>query len=148
MATVFALGSAVVLYINIQDIRSPWRISNSSMHHNSKHINQDSTLRWYKMSTQQQDQHWNKSNSTTMVGPTNDRSSSPNQLNWKFLGRSFHLVWYQFMWLKDFWPIKACSWHLSVMYNQHQCTLRSSFFYILLHNGFQFRPIFVNEACR
>ena len=29
------------------------------MHQHGKHINRDSTLRWNKMSTQQQDQHWN-----------------------------------------------------------------------------------------
>ena len=47
-----------------------WRNSNSPMNQNSKHINQGSLLRWNKMSTQQQDQHWNagaKSNSWTPV---------------------------------------------------------------------------------
>ena len=61
-------------------------------YHDAAHINQDSILSWNKMSTKQQDQHWNagqqKSNSWTPVGPTKDRASSPSQLNWKLLGRS------------------------------------------------------------
>ena len=72
------------------------------MHQNSKRINQYSTLRWNKMSTQQQDLQWNAGAAEVQqlnpggppgVGPTKDRSSSPNQLNWKFLGRSHHYVW-------------------------------------------------------
>ena len=34
-----------------------------------------------------------KSNSWTPVGRTIDRASSPNKLNWKFLGRSLLQVW-------------------------------------------------------
>ena len=45
--------------VNIYAIRSAWSSSNSSMHQHSKLINQDSTLRWNKMGTQQIDQHWN-----------------------------------------------------------------------------------------
>ena len=57
------------------------------MNQNSEHINQDSSLRWNKTSTQQ---HTNsetleqqKSNSWTPVGPTQDISSSLSQLNLK-----------------------------------------------------------------
>ena len=58
----------------------------SSMNRNSEHINQDSSLRWNKMNTQQQDRtlEQQKSNSWTPVGPTKDRASSPSQLSWKF----------------------------------------------------------------
>ena len=34
-----------------------------------------------------------KSNSWIPVSPIKDRVTSPNQLNWKVLGRSLHLVW-------------------------------------------------------
>ena len=68
------------------------------MHQNSKHINQDpTTLSWKKMSPQQQIFYWSagatESNSWTPMGPTKDRQSRPNQLYWKFLGRSLHKVW-------------------------------------------------------
>ena len=57
----------------------------SSVNQNSEHINQDSSLRWNKMNTQQQDRtlEQQKSNRWTPVGPTKDRTSSPSQLNWK-----------------------------------------------------------------
>ena len=57
----------------------------SSMNQNSERINQDSSLRWNKTSTQQQDltPEQQKSNSWTPVGPTKDKSSNPSQLNWK-----------------------------------------------------------------
>ena len=43
-------------FINIQVIWSAWMTSNASMYQKSKHIHvhQDPTLRWHKMSTQQQ----------------------------------------------------------------------------------------------
>ena len=57
------------------------------MNQNSENINQDLSLRWNKTSTQQQTnsetQGQQKSNSWTPVGPTKDRSSGPNQFNWK-----------------------------------------------------------------
>ena len=57
------------------------------MNQNSEHINQDSSLRWNKESTQQQNNsetlEQQKSNSWTPVGPTKDRSSGTSQLNWK-----------------------------------------------------------------
>ena len=50
----------------IQVIRSAWRISNTTMNQNGKHINRGSLLRWITTSTQQQDQHslkqWGKRN--------------------------------------------------------------------------------------
>ena len=59
----------------------------SSVNQNSERINQDSSLRWNKTSTQQQTNSetlgQQKSNSWTPVGPTKDRSSDPSQLNWK-----------------------------------------------------------------
>ena len=59
----------------------------SSLNQNSEHINQDSSLRWNKTSTQQQTNsetlEQQKSNSWTPVGPTKERSSGPGQLNWK-----------------------------------------------------------------
>ena len=44
------------------------------------------------MSTQQQDQHWNaRATEIIQLNPsaslTKDRASSPNQLDWKYLGR-------------------------------------------------------------
>ena len=57
------------------------------MNQSSEHINQDSSLRWNKTSAQQQTNsetlEQQKSNSWTPVGPTNDRSSGPSQLNRK-----------------------------------------------------------------
>ena len=57
------------------------------MNQSSEHINQGSSLRLNKTSTQQQTNsktlEQQKTNSWTPVGPTNDRSSSPNQLNLK-----------------------------------------------------------------
>ena len=59
----------------------------SSMNQNSEHINQDSSLRWNKTSTQQQTnsetREQQKYNSWTPVGPTKDRSSESSQLNLK-----------------------------------------------------------------
>ena len=56
MQAILALGSAVVhkhtnYSVQVKDF--------SSMRQKTKHINQDSTLRWNKMSTQRQDQHQN-----------------------------------------------------------------------------------------
>ena len=57
------------------------------MNQNGEHINQDSSLRWNKTSTQQQTNsetlEQQKSNSWTPVTPTKDRPSGPSQLNWK-----------------------------------------------------------------
>ena len=57
------------------------------MNQTSEHINQDSSLRWNKTSTQQQTNsetlEQQKFNSWTPEGPTKDRSSGPIQLNWK-----------------------------------------------------------------
>ena len=57
------------------------------MNQNKEHINQDSSLRWNKTSTQQQTNpetlEQQKSNSWTPVGPTKDRSLGPSQLYWK-----------------------------------------------------------------
>ena len=64
----------------------------SSMHQNSKHINQVSTLGWNKMSTQR-----SKRSGATEIHQLNpsgsdqkDRASSFNQLNLKCLGRNLH----------------------------------------------------------
>ena len=57
----------------------------SSMNQNSEHINQDSSLRWNKTSTQQQTNSETleqQKHSWTPVGQTKDRSSGPSQLNW------------------------------------------------------------------
>ena len=51
-----------------------------SMLQNSKHTNQGSMLRWNKMSTQQQDQHWNagvtEAQQLNLGGPDQRQASS------------------------------------------------------------------------
>ena len=58
----------------------------SSVNQHSELINQDSSLRWNKMCTQQQTNletlTQQKSNSWTPMDPTIDRSSDPSQHNW------------------------------------------------------------------
>ena len=64
----------------------------SSMNQTREHINQDSSLRWNKTSTQQQTNsetlEQQKSNSWTPMGPTKDRSSGSSQLNLKLYVRA------------------------------------------------------------
>ena len=63
------------------------------MYQNSQHTNQDET-RWVLNSkTNAETLGQQKSNSWTPMGPTKDRASSPDPLNWKFLGRSHHWDW-------------------------------------------------------
>ena len=73
--------------------RSAWMTSNSSMHQSSRHINQEhrDETRWiFNSKTNTETLEQQKSNSWTPVGPTKDKALSPNQLDWKFLGRSLH----------------------------------------------------------
>ena len=62
----------LLCFVKIQGIRFAWRISNSSMHQNSNHINQDpTTVSWNKMRTQQQDPYWS-------AGATDIQQLNPN----------------------------------------------------------------------
>ena len=88
-SSTLVLGSAVVhkhtsCSVRVKDVYS-------AMYQNSKYIvktrNWDET-RWVTNTETLEQQ---KSNNWTSLGPTKDRASSSDQLNWKILGRSHHL---------------------------------------------------------
>ena len=56
----------------------------SSLNQNSEHVIQDSSLRWNKTSTQQQDWRWsNRSQRVVSRWARPNKASRPSQLNWK-----------------------------------------------------------------
>ena len=78
--------------------QSAWRTSNSSMHQNSKHINQDpTTMSWNKMSIQQQDPYWNAGATDIQQlnpnRPDQRQSIEPQPIVLNILVRSLHYVW-------------------------------------------------------
>ena len=88
----------------------------SSMHRNSEHINWDSSLRWNKTSTQQQDQLWN-AEATKSISLT--RWARPKYQNLQDIRQNYWTMKYRSQW-PTFWGQNVGSyWLIIPKYDVH-----------------------------